>query len=139
MKARHDEFILESIALHNDELILSLAAIMRLQLKNKRGTFFLFCFTQALTKLAYVTSLEFDYACFQAQIKIFWALEELWNTFSRWSNRRYPEDLLWTTPEPEEEGDTRCRKERKAVQVWASNAIKWSAPGYWMTWREIHK
>ena len=34
---------------------------------------------------------------------------------SRWRNRKYIEDLLWKTPEPEEEGDRRDRNMRKAV------------------------
>ena len=52
------------------------------------------------------------------------------------SNRVYIEDLLWTTPEPEEEGDTRCRKQRKAVQVRARSLIKWSMPKHGIAWRE---
>ena len=55
------------------------------------------------------------------QRKLAWS-EDM--SFLRWSSRGYPEDLLWTTPEPEEEGDIRCRKERKAAQVQASNSIK---------------
>ena len=60
------------------------------------------------------------------QKKLAWS-EDL--SFSRWSNRRYLEDLPWTTPEPEVEGDIRFRKKRKAVQVRARNLIKWSLPG----------
>ena len=38
--------------------------------------------------------------------------------------------------EPEEEGDTRCTKQRKAVQVRVCSLIKWSTPEHGITWRE---
>ena len=49
----------------------------------------------------------------------------------------YIEYLLWTATRTRVEGDRRYRKKnRKAVQVRASNSIKLSTPGYGMTWRE---
>ena len=50
---------------------------------------------------------------------------------------RQIEDLLWTANLNQRWRETEdTGKKRKAVQVRASNSIKWSTPGYRMTRRE---